>query len=96
MKISGGSKGGVQIVLDFMQFFGKFGKIIVWRPLPGGLVPPPTENPGSASENKESWTERGAIVQNFTTVYVDPPLHGAYKLNDAEYITVFSYLKFSS
>ena len=36
--------------LNFMQFFGKFGKIIGWHPLPGGLAPPPTENPGSAPE----------------------------------------------
>ena len=25
--------------LNFMQFFGKFGKIICWRPHPRGLVP---------------------------------------------------------
>ena len=31
-------------------FFGKFGKIIGRRPFPGGLAPPPTENPGSAPE----------------------------------------------
>ena len=36
-----------QNVLNFMQFFAKFGKVICWRP-PGGLVPPPTGNPGSA------------------------------------------------
>ena len=35
-----------QNVLNFMQFFAKFGKVICWRP-PGGLVPPPTGNPGS-------------------------------------------------
>ena len=53
---SGGSKGGapgvcpptVQNFLNFMQFFGKFDKIIGWRPLSGGLAPPPTGNPGSA------------------------------------------------
>ena len=54
---SGGSKRGrsrrapsptVQNFLNFMQFFGKFGKIIGRHPLPGGLAPPPTENPGSA------------------------------------------------
>ena len=37
-----------QKFLNFMQFFVKFGKIICWRP-PGGLAPPPTGNPGSAS-----------------------------------------------
>ena len=55
---SGGSKGGapgahpptVQNFLNFMQFLGKFIKIIGRRPLPGGLTPPPTENPGSAPD----------------------------------------------
>ena len=37
----------VQNFLNFMQFFGEFGKIIRRHPLPGGLAPPPTENPGS-------------------------------------------------
>ena len=36
-----------QNVLNFMQFFTKFGKIICWRP-PGELAPHPTGNPGSA------------------------------------------------
>ena len=52
---SGGSKGGVparapptdQNFLDFMQFFGKFDKIVCWRP-PRWLAPPPMGNPGSA------------------------------------------------
>ena len=33
---------------NFMQFLGKFGKIICWRPL-GELAPPPWGNPGSAT-----------------------------------------------
>ena len=33
---------------NFMQFMGKFGKIICWRP-PGELAPPPRGNPGSAT-----------------------------------------------
>ena len=33
---------------NFMQFLGKFGKIVCWRP-PGELVPPPRGNPGSAT-----------------------------------------------
>ena len=33
---------------NFMQFLGKFGKIVCWRP-PGELVPPPRRNPGSAT-----------------------------------------------
>ena len=33
---------------NFMQFLGKFGKIICWRP-PGELAPPPRGNPGSAT-----------------------------------------------
>ena len=36
-----------QNFLDFMQFFGKFDKIVCWRP-PRGSAPPPTGNPGSA------------------------------------------------
>ena len=34
----------------FSQFYaglGKFDKIVCWAPLPGGLAPSPTENPGS-------------------------------------------------
>ena len=50
---SDGSRGGrppptAQNFLNFMQFFGNFGKIICWSPLPGGLAPPPTGNPVSA------------------------------------------------
>ena len=33
---------------NFMQFLGKFGKIVCWRP-PGELAPPPRGNPGSAT-----------------------------------------------
>ena len=36
-----------QNFLKFMQFFGKSGKFVCWRPPPGGLVPSPTGNPGS-------------------------------------------------
>ena len=51
---SGRSKGGregcapplVQNFFIFMQFLGKIGQILGWRP-PLGLVPPPLENPGS-------------------------------------------------
>ena len=38
--------------LNFMQFLGKFGKIVYWRP-PGELAPPPRGNPGSATAFKE-------------------------------------------
>ena len=38
-----------QNFLNFMQFFGNFGKIVCWQP-PGGLAPPPMGNPGSAPE----------------------------------------------
>ena len=34
---------------NFMQFSGKIGKIICWRP-PGELAPPPRGNPGSATD----------------------------------------------
>ena len=33
----------------FMQFSGKIGQIIGWRPPPLGLAPPPLGNPGSAT-----------------------------------------------
>ena len=33
---------------NFMQFLGKFGKIVCWHP-PGELVPSPRGNPGSAT-----------------------------------------------
>ena len=36
---------------NFMQFLGKFGKIVCWRPPSAGeLAPPPRGNPGSATE----------------------------------------------
>ena len=41
-----GAPPTAQNVLNFMQFFGKFGKIVCWRPSPGGLAPPPVGNPG--------------------------------------------------
>ena len=56
---SGGFRGGArpaQNFLNFMQFFAKFGKIICWRPPPGGLAPPPTGNPGSAPEFPSMYT----------------------------------------
>ena len=31
---------------NFMQFWGKFGKIVCWRPPPGELASPPQGNPG--------------------------------------------------
>ena len=34
---------------NFMQFLGKFGKIVCWHP-PGELAPPPRGNPASATE----------------------------------------------
>ena len=37
-----------------MQFLGKLGKIVCWRPprRPGGLAPPPRGNPGSATADQ--------------------------------------------
>ena len=32
-----------------MQFLGKLGKIVYWRPPPGELAPPPWGNPRSAT-----------------------------------------------
>ena len=52
---SGGSKGAQGVhapwgpnSFNFMQFLGKFGKFLCWRP-PGKLAPPPRGNPGSAT-----------------------------------------------
>ena len=55
--LSGGSKGGHEGRMlppggpnsfNFMQFSGKYGKIICWRP-PWELAPPPRGNPGSTT-----------------------------------------------
>ena len=55
----GGSRGGAQgrappplgqIFFIFMQFFGKIGQIVCWRPPPLGLAPPRLGNPGSATD----------------------------------------------
>ena len=40
-QIQGGHPPTVQNFLNFMQFIGKFGKIVCWYP-PRGLAPPPT------------------------------------------------------
>ena len=45
---SGGFGGGGPNSFDFMQFLGKFGKIVCCRPPPGELAPP-WGNPGSAA-----------------------------------------------
>ena len=57
MVCSGGSKGGHEgrappwgsEFFQFMQFSGKFGKIVCWHPPPGELAPPPRGNPGSVT-----------------------------------------------
>ena len=55
----GGSRGGAQgrappplgqIFFIFMQFLGKIGQIVCWRPPPLGLAPPRLGNPGSATD----------------------------------------------
>ena len=38
---------------NFMQFFGNFWQNCRLVPPPGGLAPPPVENPGSASAQVE-------------------------------------------
>ena len=76
----------VQNFLNFMQFFGKFGKIIGRQPLPGGLAPPPTENPGSApvycsywlGSNQvtcdlvflDGWFKVLMVIMNFTVIFI--------------------------
>ena len=39
-----------QNFLNFMQFLGKSGKFVCWRPYPSGLAPPPMGNLGSAPD----------------------------------------------
>ena len=46
---------------NFMQFWGKFGKIICWRPPTGELAPPPQGNPGSAIEKGFFWEKSSAL-----------------------------------
>ena len=53
---SGGSTGAPQNVLNFMQFFGKFGKIMLVPP--GGLAAPPTGNPESAPGGRGTLKEK--------------------------------------
>ena len=43
--------GSAQNVPNFMQIFGNFGKIVLWRP--PWLATPPSGNPGSASVQAE-------------------------------------------
>ena len=57
--ISGGSRGGGALPgrpnsFDFMQFSGKFGKIVCWAPPLGRLAPPPP--PG------KSWIRRWPLT----------------------------------
>ena len=42
-----------QNFLNFMQFFGKFWQNRRLAPLPGGLAPPRTGNPGSAPDGMQ-------------------------------------------
>ena len=58
-RIQGGRAPTDQNFLNFMQFFGKSGKLVCWRPQ--GLAPPPTGNLVSAptwatSLNLFTWT----------------------------------------
>ena len=53
--LGGGAQGRAppplgQIFFIFMQFLGKIGQIVCWRPPPLGLAPPRLGNPGSATE----------------------------------------------
>ena len=45
-----------------MQFLGKFGRIVCWRP-PGELAPPPWGNPGSATDNHKDFAFAFAFTQ---------------------------------
>ena len=49
--LRGGVPPGGSNSFNFMQFLGKYGKIVCWcPPPPGELVPPPWGNPGSATD----------------------------------------------
>ena len=52
-----------------MQFLGKFGKIVCWNP-PRELVPPPQENPGSATGMNKSdirWKPQKSVLISLGT-----------------------------
>ena len=55
---------GLSPFLNFMQFFGKFGNFVRWRP-PGRLAAPPKENPGSVPGNDKCFvTELSEFSEN--------------------------------
>ena len=60
-------------VLNFMQFFGKIGKIVCWRP--AKLAPSPKENSGSAPEygdNKLCASSVNVEFAELNTIVVAP------------------------
>ena len=53
---------------NFMQFLGKFGKIVCWHP-PGELVPPPQGNPGYATAMPVIWLRYSRSKCNYIRFY---------------------------
>ena len=51
-----------QNFFNFMQFLGKFGKIVCWRPLPEGLAPPHQGNPGSATGKGKNFRCKSTLL----------------------------------
>ena len=77
MPSSGGSKEAppgacppTQNFLNSMQFFGKCWQYRRLAPPPGGLVPPPVGNPGSAPTQYKSFLTIHEGVKSCLTVYV--------------------------
>ena len=52
-----------------MQFLGKFGKIVCWRPPPGELVHPPRGNPGYATAMPVIWLRYSRSKRNYIRFY---------------------------
>ena len=77
-RISGGFRGGAGArappghpnSFNFMQFSGKFGKIVCWRP-PWGVGAPPRGNPGSAAENKHVSEEISTALSETVKVRIE-------------------------
>ena len=85
----------VQILSISCSLFGKFGKIVCWRPLPlGDLALPPRGNPGSTTASVTGkglaqqstispWTDVNSIVE-----HIGPGLILCPRLVQCEYVII--------
>ena len=75
---------------NFMQFLGKFGKIVCWRP-PGELAPPPRGNPGSATATQGFTNSRiRQKCQNLTKLKILFYAHAPVLICDPVWTTLSS------